>query len=76
VISKSNERAARNHKHDFGPELQDMKLNYHSITAILRLLNSVSTNILLIESCQVAGLLKSGHEKAVTSHFVFETEMI
>ena len=25
---------------------------------------------------QVAGLLKSGHKKAVTSHFVFETEMI
>ena len=46
VISKSEERAARV-RFDFRPKLHDTKFNYHFITAILKLQNSISTNILL-----------------------------
>ena len=37
-----------NHKCDFRPKLHDAKFNYHFITTILKLQNSVSTNIYLI----------------------------
>ena len=54
-----------NDKYDFRPKFHDMKFNYHFTTAILKSQNSVSRNILPID--QVAGLLKSGKKKAVTS---------
>ena len=37
-----------NHKYDFRPKWHDTKFNYHFITTILKLQNSVSTNIYLI----------------------------
>ena len=76
VISKSDEHAARvsiwNHKYDFGPKLHDTKFSYHYYSHFE--IAEFSQYQYFID--QVAGLLKSGHKKAVTSHFVFETEMI
>ena len=37
-----------NLKYDLRPKLNDKKFNYHFITAVLKLQNSVSTNVLLI----------------------------
>ena len=55
-----------NHKSDLRSKLHDTKFNYHFITAIF------SQNQYFID--RVAGSLRN--QKRITSHFVFETEMV